>query len=640
MELFVIIIMFMILSTGGVLGAVFWDKKYEDMLPVTHFVLILMLFFSGLTDNLILGVWIICAIVVVGYLVCILYIIKNKLFDKLKTNFFTECFWIFLASYFLIYICNIGKETHYWDEFVCWASRVKEMCRLDTLYTSELAHIGAKHYPPTTALIQYLYERIQYIIVGERKFIAWYLFVSYQIFMISLIMPLLGKVKIKRKNLQFYILSILLLILPLMFFANAYDTIMVDQLLGIMLGYCFVLLLSRKDDVFGLIVFTLCQITIMFTKDTGIYFCLLIWIFWIIDVIVENYYKNGKWVHKHIVWNTTGFAVFLFMRYLWNQHLVRGDTLNAGASSAVTQANELISINTFVKMIFGLVRDYRQAAFLNFCSAFFAGDRERKYFDVGCYDIGSFNLGSFNLGVSYFVLFMFFVILSVYLYRCYKGNYDKKRYQYMTIGVGILMLGYMGIILLTVLFLFNEIEANGLSCYDRYISMVFLMTAYILIFHWIKFKWNEKGNPSLYILLTLCLLIPGEPLIQFLDRQNVYDSQIVEASYIKDVNKIEKLIGDNESKICYFNLDDEYALLRYEKLRYGFDTNQIFNMLGEENKLVSKKDRDTILKQYDYILIYNNTNRFRRLIDAETENIGSEDFDIYRIQDMKLRRIL
>ena len=160
MEIFVMVAMFMIISFGGVMGATFLGKKYEVMLPVTHFVLIVVLFLSGLFENLELGVWLISIIVVTGYLFCILYIIKSKNYNNVLKNIFSDCFWVFLFAYFVIYACNIGKEVHYIDEFVCWATRVKDMCRLDTLYTSELAHVDAKAYPPSTALIQYLYLKI------------------------------------------------------------------------------------------------------------------------------------------------------------------------------------------------------------------------------------------------------------------------------------------------------------------------------------------------------------------------------------------------------------------------------------------------------------------------------------------------
>ena len=79
MEIFVMVAMFMIISFGGVMGATFLGKKYEVMLPVTHFVLIVVLFLSGLFENLELGVWLISITVVTGYLFCILYIIKSKI---------------------------------------------------------------------------------------------------------------------------------------------------------------------------------------------------------------------------------------------------------------------------------------------------------------------------------------------------------------------------------------------------------------------------------------------------------------------------------------------------------------------------------------------------------------------------------
>lgn len=640
MEIFVIGAIFMIVSFGGIVGAVFAQKKYEEMLPITHCGLILLMFFGGVNNGLNFGVWLICVIVIVGYFICILYIIKNKNFDRVKKYIFTDCFWIFLFVYLLIYICNIGKAVHYWDEYVCWATRVKDMCRLDTLYTSSLSHTDATAYPPATALIQYLYQKLQYVIVGEKKFVPWYLFVSYQVFMISFLIPLLGQVKAKKKNIKYFILIILILTLPMEYYTNAYDTIMVDQLLGVMLGYCFVLLLNRKGGIFELITFTLCQITIALTKDVAVFFCIVMWLCWVIDIMVEEYYKNKKWICLNMIWNLVGVAFFAFVQFVWNKSLVGEEILSTDSHSLISQHSSRMSISIFFEAVLGKVGDYRLSTFLNFCRAFFVCDRERSYFDIGCYYTSNFKIENFNFNVSYFALLLFFTIVFVHFSKGYVKKYEKKRQQCLIAALYLLIMGYLGIVLLTNMFLFSEVEAVGLVAYDRYISMVFLMVAYILISEWIKIKWDKNSNLSLYLLLALCLLIPGESLIQFLDRQNVYDSQTVESSYVIDVGQIEKAIGDNYSKICYMNLDEDASTLMYYKLKYGLNTNQISNMKGAENWLILKEKRDEILEKYDYIVIYNNTNRFRRSIDAETMNATNGDFDLYKIENMKLIRIL
>ena len=237
-------------------------------------------------------------------------------------------------------------------------------------------------------------------------------------------------------------------------------------------------------------------------------------------------------------------------------------------------------------------------------------------------------------------LLLLYLIFLLILNKEYKIHYEKKRQQFLIYGICLLVVGYVGIVLLTNMFLFADYEAIALVAYDRYLEMVFLMIAYILISEWIKFKWNHNSNPSIYLLLILCLMVPGESLIQFLDRQNVYDSQAVSASYVKDVDKIEEIIGNNEAKICYMNFDKNETTSIYYKLKFGLDANKIEFMKGQENKLLSKKGRVEILEQYDYILIYNNTNRFRRLIEAELQNEGNEKFDIYEIDGLQLKRIL
>ena len=197
------------------------------------------------------------------------------------------------------------------------------------------------------------------------------------------------------------------------------------------------------------------------------------------------------------------------------------------------------------------------------------------------------------------------------------------------------------------MFVMEEFAARTLNCFDRYLSMAFLMVAYTLVAEWIELKWNENANWPLHLLLSLCLIIPGRPLIQFLDRQNVYDSWS-ETDYINDINKIEQVIGYDvnenhkgldESEITLGCLDLGTDYLGYQKIfRYGLNTN--WNVIGvSENVLTTEKDRDK-LEQYDYILIYYNTNRLRQKIGAEVESAGNEVFDLYRVQNKKVIRIL
>ena len=636
MEILVMLIMFMIVSFGGVVGGLFFEKKYEEVLPLTHFVIIVLMFFAGLTNLLYPGVWFICLCIIIGYIICFICIIKDVhgSIDKIKKNVFTKCFWIFLISYFLIWICNIGKEVHHFDEFSCWGTRVKDMCRLDMLYTSELARSLAQSYPPATALIQYLYEKIQYIIVGEKRFVAWYLFIAYQVFMVSFLVSLFGQLEVKTKWWNYILRVIFVLALPMMFYTYAYDTIMVDPILGVMLGYCFVLLLNKKGNIFELVVFVFGQIILSLTKDVTMFFCLMMWLYWIADDVVDGYYKNRNVIGKKIIYNLTGIIFFISCRLAWNQHLKNVQLLAKDSGGTISNYSKYIGVGTFIDAVTGRVRDQAQTGFLNCCRAFFSSEY--------------INVRNINVGMSYFAFIIIFIIISVYLNQYYKKGYAKKRQFYLMIGAYVILIGYLGIIMLTYMFLMAEWEAITLNCYDRYVSMVFVMIAYVLVAECVKLRGDKKNNLSIYISLTLCLLIPGETLIQFLDRQNVYNSW-AETSYIEDINKIEEIISSdvsqnrkdikNESELTLGWVNTDKLPLTYHKIvRYGFNTNWSIKDIGEE--LLIEKEEKYKLRQYSYILIYKSTNKLQQLIDAEVESTGNEDYNLYRVQGDKLIKII
>ena len=70
MRLLLSLMIFLILSFGSVLGGIFGNKRYEEILPITHFSIIIIMFIAGIFDVLEWGVWIILAIVIIGYIIC------------------------------------------------------------------------------------------------------------------------------------------------------------------------------------------------------------------------------------------------------------------------------------------------------------------------------------------------------------------------------------------------------------------------------------------------------------------------------------------------------------------------------------------------------------------------------------------
>ena len=76
MEIIVMIIMFLVISSGGVLGAVFLQKKYEETLPLMQCILIMILFL-GRNGEFIKGECVDCMFVNY-YGIWHMYLLDNK----------------------------------------------------------------------------------------------------------------------------------------------------------------------------------------------------------------------------------------------------------------------------------------------------------------------------------------------------------------------------------------------------------------------------------------------------------------------------------------------------------------------------------------------------------------------------------
>lgn len=72
------IIPIFIVSTGSIIGIVFFDKKYEEALPYTGSAIIALLFLFGFFGSLLSGAYFLCIVAFFVYLVSGVYYFRRK----------------------------------------------------------------------------------------------------------------------------------------------------------------------------------------------------------------------------------------------------------------------------------------------------------------------------------------------------------------------------------------------------------------------------------------------------------------------------------------------------------------------------------------------------------------------------------
>ena len=96
-----LLIIFCVLLSPSIYFYLKYNKKFEDILPLTIFSIILIIYVLGLFNQLKLGVYIVVILSIILYILSIINVIKNKKnLIKIIKNFLTPGF-VLCLSYFM-----------------------------------------------------------------------------------------------------------------------------------------------------------------------------------------------------------------------------------------------------------------------------------------------------------------------------------------------------------------------------------------------------------------------------------------------------------------------------------------------------------------------------------------------------------
>lgn len=73
-------------------GAVFFQKRYEETLPLSLFAIVAVLFLSGLVDGLRLRYWILCVLSAAAYVASVYWVVCKKNVAEVLRRIFTSAF--------------------------------------------------------------------------------------------------------------------------------------------------------------------------------------------------------------------------------------------------------------------------------------------------------------------------------------------------------------------------------------------------------------------------------------------------------------------------------------------------------------------------------------------------------------------
>jgi len=483
-----------------VLSALF-EKDLSLCLPVAIMGQTALLYVFGWCGILRCGVTAVCILPFAG-----LFYIFLKKRSCLKSNARLICTTVvFGVVYIYFWYIQLGMLISQWDEFTHWGLIVKNMYQLDNFGNTGLTTAAFLDYPPGQGLFRYFFMKMCGAFAESRIFHAA------NIMAVVFAFPLLKS----SKNIFSSSLTITAYILVLnMVSSEAFHTIYIDLLLGVVWAHMLYIYFVYEKDVFFYTDFALTFVFLSLLKASGFGLALSILIVSIIHIICTE--KDKKKKLSAIVMMVAASAFGIAVKLSWSAYL------NIHNINPIFEFNALTPA-TFMDLFIGNAPRYRYDVISSFIHALL-------------------NTPVFYIGDWGVTAVMFTVVTTLLL--CLLRFTDKKDNNFLWAGFGVFTVAAVFIVgmLISYLFSFSEYEAVILASYDRYlrtiamgaISAVFMFTAEKL--------YRFKPVYIITVMLMLSLLLNPKVLLEDIVNRpaTVAAVQAQRAVYAKESEIVQK----------------------------------------------------------------------------------------------------
>ena len=606
----------------------------EKVIPCTIFSLILIIYLFGLINLLKLGVFTVYTLSIIFIFKLLLDVIKHKI--NIKENIkivLKPSMIIWFVGIFLLYFYYRGRLLISWDEFSHWGDVVKMMYYNNIYNTNPASLSAARGYPPIMSIFQYFVENL-----SINGFKEHYLFLAYHVFIISLIISFLKKLKWK-DIIKIILILLIIVIAPTVFFSSPYyyyNIIYIDPFLGILFGYLMAnIYLLKKYGKFEIVNISLALFALTLTKDIAPVFSFITLIYIFFDIVIVQ--KKYKLISEKSKKNLKKFfgelkPVLIFFMVIIISYL--SWKLNVILNTKDIVSDNSSSIIDMIKQLFKISGTYKADVVSNYINA------------LSNYKLTS--MGNIYIFSSIMILF------SILLYNNEKdSDKDKSLFGFINIYLGEIL--YVVLMLILYIIIFTEYEALRLASFDRYMGIYLIAILYFIIFITIYRGIETKKYQNLLIVLLIIVLNTNMStvLINTLNYKNNKNYiQEKRKPYIEAASSIHNKINTNKKYKFYIIVQNsegyEKWVLRYEIRDILKKINEGFNWsLGEkygDNDIwtldISKDEFINILidENYDYLFLYRIDekfiDRYENLFDSENIESGQ----LYKVN--KEKRVL
>lgn len=463
-----ILFIFIYLIIASVALAIILDYRFEQTVILTCFGTIAVLYFFGLIGILKIGVYFSVALVICGFLFSVYKARKTKinLIEQIFTPGFVVCILFFI---FFIYI-NYNRAMYLSDEYVHWGLIVRNMNELDKLGSAMQASTYFKAYTEGISLLQYFFMKIS-------SFRQFNLYLAVNTIMMACLLPIFQKINWK----DFWKIpafGMIIFLIPLIFRSNAWLILMVDYMMGLIVGYIlFTYYSAEKKDgklfaVLALGIFVLTQM-----KAAGAVLALLINIAIFIDLI---FYQRKTMGNKKVgIYFLALMLTLIVSKVSWDLYL---------AANSVHEASSGGGLSAVFDVFTGKAPAYQYDGIKSFIKGLIL------------------TKGSIIELVKGSFLFMMIALCGLFYFswNIPTDLYEKKRLRTFSITLLIIAVVYIISVLILIATTFSPYEVAVMASSDRYINTIIIGLVAFAIMNLINMK--EWKTSSIYIILAVIIL--------------------------------------------------------------------------------------------------------------------------------------
>ena len=425
-------------------------RTFVESFSLSTFALIVCLYLGGLfAANLIVGQFLFCGLLAATWFVNYK---KGRLTKQVILCHKQEWLrgaWVLFPVLAVVFIVTIGRELTIYDEYTHWGIVVKDLVNNNALHCIPQAKTDFKEYPPAIALIEYFFCFFTASFKSEN------IYRGLDVLLIACLLPAFKNI-VQGGGFKSHILFGWLALIMLAYgsYPTLFTLLLVDGALALLFASLLLgWFINEIKDFFTVAYVSLTAAVLTLAKGSGVVLVILAFMVILADILLHQ----GKQISKAGMLFPPVAAATAWLSWRVCTAIYH---VAPGRSQGKGMLSELLSIFR------GDLKGYQIETVRNFGEAFLDGNVEFIASPISYYQ-------------WFLILFFSAIALSFFLP-------DKQRGRMLVFAMPVVHLVYSGLLLLTYVLSFGEVEGPGLASLSRYMPSCYLglmlfMAGYLLV---------------------------------------------------------------------------------------------------------------------------------------------------------------